>query len=159
LAESQADVEQKRIGVIRSYLTRHGAGPFIGFAPSVQEHLPEPHNSSESSQGAFRRGPLDLALLRYSLRCCGRVDGLAVTHVDRLPMLPHELTDVDEFAEESTGEDADPPAHLFDPAARSTRQMRTDYVGEFLGELENRLHVPVRYSSAGPTYEDKVARE
>lgn len=69
-----------RLGVIRSYLTRHGAGPFPTEDPELS--LPEPHNAWGPWQEGFRRGWLDLSLLRYAMEACGGVDGLAVTHLD-----------------------------------------------------------------------------
>jgi adenylosuccinate synthase len=75
---SGADVT--RLGVIRSYATRHGAGPF----PTERKDLdlPEPHNGHGPWQGDFRRGDLDLVLLRYAVEACGGIDALAVTHLD-----------------------------------------------------------------------------
>jgi adenylosuccinate synthase len=72
----------RRLGVLRTYATRHGAGPFPTHDPEW-DHLTEPHNSGEGWQGSFRRGPLDLVLLRYALEACGGADGLALTHMDR----------------------------------------------------------------------------
>ncbi len=75
-----------RLGVTRTYCTRHGQGPM----PSEDRALAldEPHNVRHDWQGAFRQGPLDLVLLRYALTACSHVDQLAVTHLDRLPQLP-----------------------------------------------------------------------
>ena len=71
-----------RMGVVRSYATRHGAGPF----PTEDEllELPEPHNKWGPWQHGFRQGWLDLVLLRYAVKACGGLDGLAVTHLDRV---------------------------------------------------------------------------
>ncbi len=78
-----------RLGVIRTYMTRHGAGPLPTFADAeasggtVETELPELHNNASGMQGAFRRGWPDLALLDYAIRCAGGIDGLALTHADR----------------------------------------------------------------------------
>jgi len=72
-----------RLGVLRSYLTRHGEGPFPTENRALAAQLPEIHNSSAGWQGAFRVGYPDLVLARYALRASGGVDGLAVTHCDR----------------------------------------------------------------------------
>ncbi|MGW6446659.1 adenylosuccinate synthetase [Lentzea sp. NPDC055074] len=69
------------IGVTRTYQTRHGAGPLPTEDPAVLERFPEPHNGTGEFQGAWRAGHLDAALLRYSVDCCGGIDGLAVTHL------------------------------------------------------------------------------
>ncbi|MFC8529379.1 adenylosuccinate synthetase [Nocardia sp. NPDC057227] len=68
------------LGVTRSYQTRHGDGPFPTEDAALD--LPEPHNGTGPYQGAFRRGHLDLVLLRYALAVCGGVDGLVVNHLD-----------------------------------------------------------------------------
>ena len=71
-----------RLGVVRSYATRHGAGPF----PTEDRALdiPEPHNGWGPWQEGFRRGWLDLVLLRYAVEACGGLDGLAVTHLEKV---------------------------------------------------------------------------
>ena len=59
-----------RLGVIRSYLTRHGAGPFP--TEDVDLKLAEAHNAWGPWQEGFRRGWLDLNLLRYAIEAgCG----------------------------------------------------------------------------------------
>jgi adenylosuccinate synthase len=71
-----------RLGVVRTYLTRHGPGPFPTEDAGLRARLPERHNSDEGWQGRFRVGWPDLVLLRYALGV-SPVDGLAVTHLDR----------------------------------------------------------------------------
>ncbi|GGM82714.1 adenylosuccinate synthetase [Lentzea pudingi] len=92
------------IGVTRTYQTRHGAGPLPTEDPDVLARFPERHNGTGEFQGALRAGHLDANLLRYSVDCCGGVDGLAVTHLDA-----HGL----KVATGSTLEDlSDPVAYL-----------------------------------------------
>lgn len=67
------------LGVTRSYMTRHGAGPLPTEAPLG---FAEPHNGTGHYQGAFRQGHLDPILLRYAVEVCGRIDGLVVNHLD-----------------------------------------------------------------------------
>jgi len=71
------------IGVTRSYMTRHGAGPFFTEDPSLLSRFPEEHNISTGVQGAWRVGWTDLAALKYALEFCD-VDELAVTHLDHV---------------------------------------------------------------------------
>lgn len=78
------DVEVLRVGVLRAYATRHGAGPFPTHEPACDARWPEPHNGDAGWQGSFRRGPLDALLLRYALEVAGGVDGLALNHLDRV---------------------------------------------------------------------------
>lgn len=70
------------LGVLRSYHTRHGAGPF----PSENEHIthPESHNGTGKFQGPWRQGYFDAVLARYAVQANGGVDGIALTHTDRL---------------------------------------------------------------------------
>ena len=72
-----------RLGVTRAYMTRHGDGPFVTEDPDLD--LSEPHHQRNEFQGAFRQGHLDLVALRYAISCVpGGVDGLVVTHLDRM---------------------------------------------------------------------------
>lgn len=74
-----------RIGVLRAFATRHGAGPLPTEDPRLAESLPEPHNGNDPWQGPFRVGWFDGALTRHALGVCQSVDGLVLTWMDRLP--------------------------------------------------------------------------
>ena len=75
-----------RIGVMRSYMVRHGPGPLPtevdALAPLVSEH-----NEGNEWQGTVRYGWFDAVLARYALAVTGGVDTLAITHLDILPRL------------------------------------------------------------------------
>ncbi|MFO1262075.1 MAG: adenylosuccinate synthetase [Rhodoferax sp.] len=75
------------LGIVRSYLTRHGAGPLPTHDPAL-DALPEPHNAGDGWQGAFRRAHPDGVLLRYALAQAGPLDGLLVSHLDVLDHTP-----------------------------------------------------------------------
>jgi adenylosuccinate synthase len=74
------------IGVTRTYMTRHGNGPF------VTEHFHKPYppltgdddNKYQPFTGEFRSGYPDLIALKYAIKCCGGIDALALTHCDKL---------------------------------------------------------------------------
>ena len=68
-------------GVLRSYLTRHGAGPLPTHDESL-DALPEPHNHNDGWQGRFRRGHPDAVLLHYALDAVGNLTGLLISHLD-----------------------------------------------------------------------------
>jgi adenylosuccinate synthase len=70
----------RRIGVVRTYTTRHGTGPFVTEDSALK--LPEAHNGHGEWQGAFRVGHFDAVAHRYAAEVTGGVDGLAVTHLD-----------------------------------------------------------------------------
>ena len=69
------------LGVMRTYLTRHGAGPLPTHDTALNT-LSEAHNSGAGWQGEFRRGHPDAVLLRFALAAAGRIDGLVTTHHD-----------------------------------------------------------------------------
>lgn len=77
-----------RIGIIRAYTTRHGAGPCVTEDAQLSGALADAHNISNPWQQAFRVGYLDLVATRYALDVAGSVDALAVTNLDRLASLP-----------------------------------------------------------------------
>lgn len=77
--------EAETVGVVRSFYTRHGAGPFpteiLGgnFLDAPQEL----HNTGGEYQGNFRFGIFDETLFKYATQVCalqGGIDTLAVTH-------------------------------------------------------------------------------
>jgi adenylosuccinate synthase len=73
-----------RIGVLRAYGTRHGAGPFVTEDILLAKQIPDHHNGKHRWQGDFRVGWLDLLATRYALEAVGGVDSIALTNIDRL---------------------------------------------------------------------------
>ena len=74
----------RRIGVLRTFHTRHGAGPFPTENKSMDALSADDHNKRDPWQHDFRSGAFDLLLTRYALDVCGGCDGLAFTHLDKL---------------------------------------------------------------------------
>lgn len=78
------------LGLTRSYMTRHGAGPLPAESSSFSTEitLPADDNGWGRYQGSFRVCPLDLPLLGYSRRIVSqdystiKLDGIAVSHMD-----------------------------------------------------------------------------
>ncbi|PRY23455.1 adenylosuccinate synthetase [Pseudosporangium ferrugineum] len=152
----------ERLGVVRTYTTRHGAGPFVTEAPL---DLPERHNGVGEWQGAFRVGHFDAVAHRYAVEVAGGVDALAITHLDapaRCPELrvctayeaggvrvdriePGPLRDLDHQARLTAMLTAARPACLHRPRDWATG----------IGEL---LDAPVRIESHGPNRTDKRYR-
>ncbi|MDP9900051.1 adenylosuccinate synthetase [Variovorax ginsengisoli] len=83
LSDLGIDARVQHLGVLRSYLTRHGAGP-LPTADLALDALAEPHNADAGWQGRFRRGHPDAVLLRYALKSVGPLDGLLVSHLDAI---------------------------------------------------------------------------
>ncbi|RYE95003.1 MAG: adenylosuccinate synthetase [Myxococcales bacterium] len=77
-----------RLGVLRAFSTRHGAGPLVAERPAGGGLLRGEHNAHNPWQGAFRAGWFDLVLARHALAVVGGVDGLALTCLDRLAGQP-----------------------------------------------------------------------
>ncbi|MFJ8746080.1 adenylosuccinate synthetase [Embleya sp. NPDC127516] len=71
-----------RLGVLRTYTTRHGAGPLPTEDAALTAALPDAHNGTGRWQGAFRVGHFDAVAHRYAVAVCGGVHGLALTHAD-----------------------------------------------------------------------------
>lgn len=82
LAEADAPHQARRLGVVRTYTTRHGPGPLVTEDPELAAALPEPHNGHGRWQGAFRLGHFDAVAHAYAVEVCGGVDALALTHLD-----------------------------------------------------------------------------
>ena len=81
LLEGIPGVEKIRVGVIRTHMTRHGAGPFPTYDPEMT--LSGEHNTYGDWQQNFKVGPLDTMLTNYALKILGGVDLLALTHMNR----------------------------------------------------------------------------
>ena len=77
---AEAGATATRLGVTRTYQTRHGPGPFPTEDPALR--LPEEHNTDGRWQGPFRAGHLDAVALRYGCEVAGGVDAVALTHLD-----------------------------------------------------------------------------
>jgi len=71
-----------KLGVLRTYMTRHGAGPFIteSFISSMPDEV---HNKAWEWQGRWRIGYPDFVANEYALRAVGGVDELILTHMDK----------------------------------------------------------------------------
>jgi len=83
LASAGIDAPLVRLGIVRAYATRHGAGP-LPTHDSALDALAEPHNGDAGWQGRFRRGHPDAVLLRYAVEATGPLDGLLVSHLDAI---------------------------------------------------------------------------
>lgn len=84
-ADYQGDIDH--IGVMRSYQTRHGPGPFPTECRDLK--IKETHNTFNEWQRQWRCGFTDLMLTGYALDVmAGCVDRLAITHMDSIESLP-----------------------------------------------------------------------
>ena len=167
LDESRFAGLRRRIGVLRTYATRHGTGPLVTEETTLRAALPEAHNRDDGWQGAFRIGPLDLVATRYALAVCPAGE-LAVTHLDRLPALPRRVCVAYEDAgvrfESLDVLPSDDPAERarFTARMRDVRPVYSDVVTatweEFVTRVEAETGVPVTLTSFGPTPDQKKPR-
>ena len=80
-----------KLGILRAYTTRHGAGPMVTASPDWDVISAHDHNRWGEWQGEFRSGPLDLVATRYALDVLAGVDGIALTNLDRLAPFGDEV--------------------------------------------------------------------
>lgn len=87
LTEAGFTDKRMEIGVLRTYATRHGAGPLAReYADGGQYQrkvYPEPHNCKNDYQGSFRLGAFDEESVFRALRIVKDVHGVAINHLDR----------------------------------------------------------------------------
>ncbi len=123
-----------KIGVLRSYHTRHGAGAFPSEDPSLGalSLMVEKHNKGEEYTGEFRVGNFDLPLTSYALNAIGGVDGLAINHMD----IANELKTVGIRISET-----------------ETIQIQSK---EFIPMLTETLETPVIIKGYGPSYRQRI---
>ena len=88
LREGRRQGECTRVGLMRGYMTRHGAGPLVTESAEIAARLPDVANVLGPWQGGWRVGWLDLVALRYAQSLVGPLDGLVVSCLDRLATLP-----------------------------------------------------------------------
>lgn len=74
--------DTRRLGVLRTYTTRHGAGPLVTEDATLAAALPDRHNGTGGWQGVFRVGHFDAVAHRYAVEVAGGVDAVALTHLD-----------------------------------------------------------------------------
>jgi adenylosuccinate synthase len=164
LAGSGADV--KVLGVLRSYTTRHGDGPFVTEDFHLTRDIPEPHNGTGTWQGAWRNGHLDLPVLRYALSVSD-ADALAVTHMDRVPA--DGMPVCTSYTITKYGHDTGIPGDyylngrdtfLLDSNATVYCPVLTDVSkAAYIDTIEKHLSKPVALVSYGPTAHETRVRE
>jgi len=159
----------ERLGVLRTYCTRHGAGPMPTGGREWDALSADDHNKTGAWQEDFRSGPFDAVLARYALDVVGGCDGLAFTHLDKLVTRPrievcwgyrHEGRVIKEFqrkipndlvAQEALGNVLKTAEPMLSDSIISTPEGSTCYA-LMLGEA---LGTPVVITSSGKTAESK----
>lgn len=175
------------LGVHRAYEIRHGAGPMPTADSRMSETLLPGSNKNENRwQGKVRVGPLDLVLIRYALAASGdgAYDGLAITWFDQVER--NGVWKIcDRYDNANDKRFFTPTGDLKVRVGRDETQLM--YLGKLTkqlqavspevtqvllpfgadrdqlyklaaGTLRERLGVPVRMISFGPTERDKVLK-
>lgn len=157
-----------RLGVTRTYHTRHGAGPMPTEDPALVPLLADDHNLGGGEwQGRIRAGALDLTLLRYAVsEATGPrepLDGLVVTHVDKVNPAAMRVAVgyddkklVDSLVDRDFSRD-DHERFYLKHADRTAALARAvpHYATMSLDEVAERVGLPIRLRSHGQTYLDK----
>ena len=188
LKEAGYDGEIVNIGVTRAYCIRHGAGPMPTADPDMAEHLLPGSNKDENRyQGKIRVGPMDLVLLRYAIEVCDgpeAFDGLAITWFDQI--LTNGAWQVCESYANTCNEKYFTPGGelIVFHGARTMQYAHQEALGKKLlscipeftsigippnstrnelfelcaGFLKDKLKIPVRMVSFGPTEREKVCK-
>ena len=123
-----------RIGVLRGYATRHGAGPFPSEDETLTRILKDDHNVYDQWQGDFRIGWFDIPLTKYAITANSGVDYIALTNLDRLSILETIKVRIDSGFLEFSG--------------------WQEYV-DFL-QSKDGLNVPIKILSFSPTWKEKI---
>jgi adenylosuccinate synthase len=157
LREVTPDRALLRLGVARVHAHRHGPGPLPTESSELGAALAEPHNGDGGWQGRFRLGWPDLVLARYARAACGRVDAVALTHVDALAAPVRWRIARSYDGGSITNLPAHPPQDLDGRAAATARLMRVEpdlrevEVGDVQDALAEAYGAPIRLRSTGPT--------
>ncbi len=177
--ENAFDGNVLRLGLIRGYGTRHGAGPFVTEDESLTARVQDHHNQDNPWQREFRVGYLDFVALRYALAVTGRVDGLVITNLDRMDTIPQwrtcdlyqyggdraDLTDYFDFRGQFINNIKVPvdPTNLIrqEELTRYLLKMKPVYEdcikdrNNYVEMIRRTLNLPIAITSAGPTASEK----
>ena len=140
-----------KVGVIRSYMTRHGAGPLPTEDTTLLPLLQDPHNTWGPWQGNMRYGYPDMVLLKYALGIMAgghdidwrtAISHLAVTHKDKEDK-------IDKICVSYKRHDS-LPSHLFrSPSDITISKLSPSYnVQEQLGNILDKVE-PVYWPNTG----------
>lgn len=152
-----------RLGVLRTYATRHGPGPLVTQDAALTARLKEPHNATGPWQGGFRCGHFDTVAARYALSATGGVDSIALTHVDAALGLSicgdYRLPSGSSWAPTVSGDRDLVRQQQLTTTLATVKPVLAEgprRSSDWPGAVEQALGVPVSVTSHGPTSADKV---
>jgi len=167
--ESGFDGDVEKIGIIRTYGTRHGAGPFVTEDQKFLGTNFFEHNDINHWQGDFRTGGFDGVKLRYAIDCvrsAGGIDSIALTHVDSfkqggIPFADDYILPSGEILHKLVLSSSNNLGHqetltkLLQTAVLS-KMSHFSNLQEMITYLAANAKVPVKYQSFGPKTKDKI---
>jgi adenylosuccinate synthase len=158
----QAD-DVVRLGVVRTYTTRHGAGPLVTEDAALATELPETDNTDGPWQGGFRVGHFDAVAHRYAIEVAGGIDALAITHADVAPASLRVCRsyrigseDLDRIVP-GPYRDLDYQAELTRMLASAAPNLDPDPPADWPATIAGLLDRPIAVVSHGPRAADKVS--
>lgn len=147
-----------RVGVLRTYMTRHGKGPFV--TEDKDWKLTEGHNKVTEWQQGFRVGYFDVPAMHYALTmlydsCKQPLDMFAMTHMDVVP--PKFCTKYDYYLKYWGQEvNLDRQATLATMLGKVKPEYKSiDRMEDFIDYIETEFGTKIGIFSYGPTHEDK----
>jgi len=153
------EVKVHNYGVMRTYMTRHGAGPFPSETKEpMKGWIFDDHNSTGDWQGTFRTGFLDLPLLKYALSFAG-VNSIALTHWDTMSAY---FSYVKSYEDGDTFLKRNGTPNLFQSEdmmwhLKDSKPVYTQYKGNIRELIDDQFpDTPVSIISSGQTWEDKI---
>jgi adenylosuccinate synthase len=150
-------------GVLRTFGTRHGPGPFVTEDDKFTNDLRDVHNTTNIWQRHFRCGKLDLMALKYSIKVNREypLDYLSLTHVDTLERFDSYQVCV---AYKMDGKYWIPPIpkNMDDQIKLTECMLKVEPVyvtlsaREVVAFIEEQLGIPINILSSGPTHLHKT---
>lgn len=148
-----------KLGVLRSYSTRHGFGPF---PTEGTFEYPEPHNSENQWQGGWRTGVFDMVAAKYTTRIA-RPDALVINHMDAA----REPWEVCEAYRHPSDRGMTRTAFFDSAASLQAQEGVTRWLSEVkpvvsvprqdpISAIELGLHLPVVLTADGPEAKDRT---
>jgi adenylosuccinate synthase len=168
LKESEFRGWTTKVGITRTYMTRHGPGPLPTETDQFDSILSEQHNKHNPWQMKFRHGWLDYNLLKYAIKCIGGIDSLAVTHYDVIDEAVRDIWPICDLPYLDSAGVAVPS--ILDPLSPNdfvAREARTKallgctartlsvHANDYLSEMVSRLMTPISVVSRGPRTSQK----
>lgn len=149
-----------KLGLTRSYMARHGPGPFVTEDENLQ--INENHNQFNQWQREFRVGDLDLVALKYSIKNLRAVDYLVVNHCDFIQESNLVATGYEGMEEKfySNGnlnyiKEEEQQYSLATELGFAKPIYETIGENNFLDFIQEKLDTKIAITANGPTYEDR----